>query len=361
MKRIAICADGTWNVRDLVNKDAETRHPTNVTKVARAILTRTSGGVDQIVYYHDGVGTGVLSDRITGGIFGSGIENNIRDLYRFILYNYHDGDELFFFGFSRGAYTVRTLAGFMNRVGLLQKDDDYWVPEIYACYKNNKNPGSPDWQQAFSKLKNPNPRPCPPIKFIGVWDTVGALGPPGLVGHFLNKYRYAYHDVGLNQHIQNAYHALAIDERRSTFRPNTWQRSAEFTGNLEQAWFAGVHTNVGGSAAKDGLANEALHWMVQKSEALGLEFDNLFLTPFKPCFNSVLEDSMTFKYKLLPSYLRPIGQQLVDGESVHQSALDRLNYAPSAYAPKNLRDYLASTKTPRISNTDRVPRGTPCL
>src|SRR5205814_5459951 len=207
----------------------------------------------------------------SGGAFGSGIENNIRDLYRFILDNYLEGDELFLFGFSRGAFTASTLAGFMNRVGLIQKDDDYFIPEVYAFYENNQKPDSPEWQKMFGRLRNP--RPCPPIKFIGVWDTVGALGAPGFLGQFLNKNKYQYHDVGLNQHIQNAYHALAIDERRKPFAPSIWERTQGFAGLLEQAWFAGVHSNVGGSTARDGLANEALHSIVEKAEKLGRECD----------------------------------------------------------------------------------------
>src|SRR5438552_1915600 len=133
MKRIVICGDGTWNERDQLDKESQKRHPTNVTKVARAIRPRGSGGIDQIVYYHEGVGTSGGLHKFTGGAFGSGIELNIRQMYRFIVYNYEPNDEIYFFGFSRGAFTVRTLAGFMQKVGLIQKDDDYYVPEIYAC------------------------------------------------------------------------------------------------------------------------------------------------------------------------------------------------------------------------------------
>ena len=103
-----LCADGTWNIRDQLYKATRKRRPSNVTKVARAVLTRTSDGIDQVVYYHDGVGTAGGLDRWTGGAFGDGIEANIRELYRFILYNYVPGDELYMFGFSRGAFTVRT-------------------------------------------------------------------------------------------------------------------------------------------------------------------------------------------------------------------------------------------------------------
>src|SRR5687768_12937282 len=114
MKRIVLCADGTWNIRDQVNEETGKRRPTNVTKVARAVRPRARNGTDQIVYYHDGIGTGGVMDRATGGAFGQGIEENIRILYRFLIYNYEPNDELYFFGFSRGAFTVRTLGGFMN-------------------------------------------------------------------------------------------------------------------------------------------------------------------------------------------------------------------------------------------------------
>src|SRR5207253_7515445 len=115
--------------------------------------------------------------------------------------------------------------------------------------------------------------PCPPIRFIGVWDTVGALGAPGLLGQVFNSKKYLYHEVGLNPTIQNARQALAIDERRRPFAPNLWVRPANWGGHLAQAWFPGVHSNVGGGYTPDGLANEALHWIVEEAERLGLETD----------------------------------------------------------------------------------------
>ncbi len=127
MKRIVICADGTWNLRDQEDEHGK-RRPSNVTKMARAVRPRDRHGVDQIVFYHDGLGTRGPLDKLTGGAFGDGIEDNVRNLYRFIVYNYEPGDEIFFFGFSRGAFTVRTLASFMNWVDLIEKDDDFWVP-----------------------------------------------------------------------------------------------------------------------------------------------------------------------------------------------------------------------------------------
>jgi uncharacterized protein (DUF2235 family) len=357
VKRIVICADGTWNVRDQEDEKTGKRRPTNVTKVARAVKPRASNGTDQIVFYHDGLGTGGGVDKFTGGAFGHGVEDNVRNLYRFIVYNYEPNDELYFFGFSRGAFTVRTLAGFLKAVGLIEKDDDYFVPDIYGCYEKGKRPGSPEWAHAFRKVQGT--RPCPPIKFIGVWDTVGALGAPGFLGQVFNKNKYAYHDIGLHPEIQYAYHALAIDERRKPFAPSLWERPPGWNGTLEQAWFAGVHSNVGGGCSPDGLANEALHWMVEKAEALGLEFDNKYLEFFRPCFNSTLSDSMSAKYKMLGAHVRPIGRQPAAGERVHQSALDRRAWPDCKYAAGNLEQHVGAGAV-ASSQTTRVPRGTAC-
>lgn len=358
MKRIVICADGTWNIRDQVDTKTGKRHPTNVTKVARAVRAQARDGTPQVVYYHEGIGTNGPLDRYTGGAFGRGMEENIRNLYRFIVYNYEPGDELYLFGFSRGAFTVRSLAGFMHKVGLIEKDDDYYVPEIYACYESSKGPGSPQWVKAFHNVQGT--RPCPPIAFIGVWDTVGALGAPGFLGQVFNKKKYSFHDVGLHAAIQHAVQALAIDERRKPFAPAIWTRPTDWNGRLTQAWFAGVHSNVGGGYAPDGLANEALHWVVEQAEHLGLEIDRAYLEHFRPCFNSVLNDSMTAMYKIMGPHVRMLGEHASDGETVHQSAIDRKNLPACAYAPPNLDDYLTKTRPPQVVNTTRVARGAPC-
>jgi len=359
VKRLILCADGTWNVRDQTDEQTGKRRPTNVTKVARAIRPRAAGGVDQIVFYDEGIGTsGGWLDKQTDGAFGHGMEANVLDLYRFLVYNYEPGDELYFFGFSRGAFTVRTLAGFMHRFGLVEKDDDYYVPELYACYEANQGPESPEWKHAFRKIQDA--RPSPPIRFVGVWDTVGALGAPGLLGQVFNRNKYKYHDVGLNPAIQHACHALAIDERRKAFAPNLWTRPAEWKGTLEQVWFPGVHSNVGGGYAPDGLANQALHWIVEKAEALGLECDAKYLGFFKPCFNSVLHDSMSPMYRVMGPHGRPIGLCAAHGEAVHQSAVDRMQQVAD-YRPKNLEEYVSRAGSPATyARTARVPAGVPC-
>lgn len=354
MKRLVICADGTWNERDQINKDTGRSRPTNVTKVARAVAPRSASGVDQIVFYHDGIGTRGPLDRLTGGAFGHGMEGNIRSLYRFIIYNHEPGDELFLFGFSRGAFTVRTLAGFMFKVGIIEKEGDYYVPDIFRCYEHGAGIDSAEWRKAFHNVRTR--QPCPLIKFIGVWDTVGALGAPGLLGRFINPSKYKYHDIALNDVIENAYHALAVDERRRPFTPNLWQRPAGWKGQLEQAWFPGVHSNIGGGYAPDGLANEALHWIVEKAEGVGLEFDRSYLAHFRPCFNATLHDSMTMIYRAMRPLTRTVGAQVSAGEVVHQSALDRVQLAECRYAPAAA----AHLKSLRAVTTTRVERGQPC-
>jgi uncharacterized protein (DUF2235 family) len=363
MKRLIICADGTWNERDQVDEKTHLRHATNVTKVARAISSRDPSDIDQVVFYHDGVGTHPGLDKITGGAFGEGIEGNIRDLYRFLVYNYVAGDEIFMFGFSRGAFTVRTLAGFMDTFGLLDKADDFYVPDLYAEYQRGDSAELILSDPHFRRMKPPSR--CPPIKFLGVWDTVGALGLPGKVGEILTSKATSYHNVALHPSIENAYHALAIDEQRVPFRPTLWTRPAGWQGTLEQAWFAGVHSNVGGGYSPDGLANEALHWMVDRAEQHGLQIESEYLEFFKPCFNSTLNVSMTWAYRVFGKNIRALGQHREDGECIHRSVIDRLNHMPGEYSPSNVLPELLEKDGPKalpISETrqSRISRGEPC-
>jgi uncharacterized protein (DUF2235 family) len=351
MKRLVICADGTWNERDQVDKKTGKRRPTNVTKVARTVNAATQDGTFQVVGYFDGVGTGPSTDKYTGGAFGTGICENVVSIYRFILYNYVPGDEIFLFGFSRGAFTVRTLIGFMNHVGLLEKDDDYFVPDMFQLYEKGEKFGSPAWNQAF---RHTNHCPSPPIRFVGVWDTVGALGAPGYLGQLINGGKYQFHRIELCDFVENAYHALAIDEHRKAFKPSLWERPSGWTGKLEQAWFSGVHSNVGGSYKPDGVANEALHWIVEKAESLGLEFDCQALAHYEPHYETDLENSMTLMYRPLGAIDREIGKHLQHGESLHESVIDRWKGIP-AYRPKNLDPKFVQGGLP-VARTTRIQR-----
>lgn len=362
MKRIVICADGTWNTRDIiVDKKTGRRHPTNVTKMARAVLPTAKDGTTQIVYYHDGVGTSQTDDgdqvSYLQGMSGDGLEAHVRNLYRFVLYNYEQGDELFMFGFSRGAFTVRTLAGFMNFVGLVEKDGDYYVPELYSCYDHHQGPETPEWKNVFRKVKRK--RPCPSIKFIGVWDTVRAVN------------MSSFHDIQLNANILNAYQALALDERRVDFKPEFWIKPPEWQGQLEQAWFAGAHANVGGCYNPDGLANEALHWIVEKAEESGLEFDRDYLAFFRPCFDSWLNDEFHGLVTWRGELIRAPGLHMNHGESLHQSVIDRIQLTESVFCPNSEKNEVIRTKyEPQnllawldklpLAKTKRTSPGVPC-
>ena len=335
-KRIVICSDGTWDT-------ADKRYHTNVVKMRDAIARDAQpDGTIQMVKYDPGVGTGNLLDRIRGGVLGRGLNKNIKDCYRSLIDNYEDGDEIFLFGFSRGAYTVRSLAGLVRKCWLPHKNHADKVDEAFGIYrKADKTPDTPEaieFRARFSRKIE--------IKFIGVWDTVGSLGIPAGMGSLfdmlrkLTRWRYKFHDTGLSRYVKNAYHAIAIDERRAPFAPTLWEAQRPKPGQvIEQAWFTGVHRDVGGGAGEDtGLSDLAFTWMVEKAQGCELVFNHLSLAHIRPKGNGVLHDSRTGFYKISRPYCRPMGKQGV-AEAVHPTAVDRYNNAPS-YKPLNLKEYL---------------------
>jgi len=330
-KRLVVCCDGTWNYPDQLG-------PTNVVKVALTVAPQDPAGVEQRVYYEKGVGTSRL-DHLVGGAFGVGLSRNIKRAYSFLIATYEPGDELFFFGFSRGAYTVRSLFGFIRNSGLLRRECADRVDDAYKLYRRRDSASHPDAVESelFRKSFSYEPR----AKFIGVWDTVGALGIPFGPLRILN-YPWRFHDVRLSRSVDYAYQALAIDERRRPFRPSIWEQNPSAAGQvLEQVWFAGVHSNVGGGYLNAGLSDIPLLWMVRKAEACGLAFDRARLESMvRPDPLGSLENSQTWYYKLMGGdFIRPIGQK--SNESASSSALARQDDAPSAYRPPNLREYLA--------------------
>ena len=350
-KRIIICADGTWNEPDQIDKRG-VRKPSNVVKMARAVLPKCVDGTNQIVFYDQGVGTdSAISDKIIGGAFGKGLTKNILDCYRFIIHNYEDGDELFFFGFSRGAFTVRSLAGMIGKCGLLTKEDAYFIPEAFELYRMKHSEENKEEKVRLFKTGEHNKyREAPSreidIPFLGVWDTVGALGIPTIFKQRTRK-KFAFHDVKLGANVKNAFHALAIDEKRKPFRPTLWE-AQNFPGQtVEQVWFAGVHTNIGGGYDNDGLANCAFQWMLEKAETCGLEVNKDFTKNYRSFHKDEIHDSLTFMYKIFGKFHRPIGKQQNGNESVHETAIKRLKTSKppkeeygGPYNPKNLLDYL---------------------
>ena len=340
MKRIVICCDGTWNRPDQVHDGAVCA--SNVTKIARCIPPVDSSGIQQLVFYDKGVGTGKF-DRLCGGAFGWGLKRKIFDAYSFLVVNYTPGDELFFFGFSRGAYTVRSTFGLIRNGGILKPAFAHKFPDAYALYRRRDDASHPDAVESelFRRSYSYEPR----AKFIGVWDTVGALGlPVGGFLQFINK-GWSFHDMTLSSWVDNAFQALAIDEHRKPFRPSIWESSKNATGQvLEQVWFAGVHSNIGGSYPKAGMSDITLLWMMAKAISCGLAIDRNCMDSInqpKPDPLGKIYNSQTVWYKLagLGDYLRPIGQTLQ--ESVASTAIDRFKDAGSAYQPENLKEFVA--------------------
>lgn len=447
MKRLIICADGTWDKPDQTDMDAPprprrriwplktgarlpvvprpmpgatgekatqllqnaprrkykyrtsiwARTPSNVVKAARSILPQAADGTPQIVYYDEGVGTGWdWVDRWFGGGFGLGLSENILQCYRFLVENYSEGDEIFLLGFSRGAFTVRSLAGMIGRCGLLTKRDEYYIPEAYERYRDSIYPGTaevreaargrvprwlPDWirgplvQAVFRRMEETNVRNrrklalfligrdrrhrvarsrMIDIKFIGVWDTVGTLGIPigGSLGRWLNR-KYAFHDVRLGERVEQAYQALAIDEYRKPFRATLWDREGAGRQKVAQVWFTGYHANVGGGLRWDGLANIPFHWMVGNARRAGLEFDNQYVRYFARRIQESPRNSMTLFWRILGIWRRPIGQTSHGHESVHSTARKRFDSDPSSlderrpYRPGNLSKFLERRKKSR--------------
>ncbi len=335
IRRLIICADGTWNEPE--QNDLGMSSPTNICKLAKAIQPFDKDGVAQIICYHTGVGErGGLKDHFSGGALGRGLSKNIIDLYLFLVLNYFPGDELYLFGFSRGAYTVRSLAGLIRNTGILKCNYAEKYKDAYKLYQNRDKLSHPRSTLAvnFRALYS---WPDFNIKFIGVWDTVGALGIPFSGIHLK---RFEFHDVELSSHVDYAYQALAIDEKRKPFTPSLWEKQPTSPKSqvLEQVWFPGVHCNVGGGYEDSGLSDCALEWMWGKAAACGLELDpNQKSTPN---LNGALRDSMIWYYKILGSRIRVLGAQLPESnEQLAHIALERQRLVKD-YHPENMLDFL---------------------
>lgn len=313
MKRLIVCCDGTWQSQD--NEVA-----TNVLKIAQAVSTKDKNEIDQTLYYDQGIGAvpdyknreedrewndfflktdDVIDEtiiaakrmvyhaqRMFGGIFGLGIEEKIEEAYIFLCLNYEPGDEIYLFGFSRGAYTIRSLAGLIDLCGLLQRPNINRTGEAYKIYRlrtNEKKQQAREFRQKY-KIEKPVQ-----IKFLGCWDTVGALGIPNAIPwlpideHF--KKNLEFHNNKLGSIIENARHAIAIDENRSAFEVTMMQTEKNLEDRLKQVWFPGDHGCVGGGSDETielpggcelktlDLSKTALKWMAEEAQQLGLDLD----------------------------------------------------------------------------------------
>ncbi len=336
-KRIVICCDGTWNTPDT---------PTNVTKFSRAILPYSEQGIPQVVFYDQGVGTHNTLDKWLGGAFGKGVEQNVLDAYRFIAHNYQAGDELFMFGFSRGAYTARALTGMLHTIGILAKSELHQLQQAYRYYRTKPS-------RRRSEQYSLNPRP--EIQFLGVWDTVGALGAPTPILQKLTRSWVGFFDTKLCPEVKNAYHALALDERREVFEPALWTGNTAPGQTVQQVWFAGCHSDVGGGYEESGLSDITLLWMKEKAAQVGLSFNDAYLQNAEhvaPDITARAHDSLSFGYKVLGLFKQGSGvRQLAYYQGkpalnvfMHNTVKERMTVVPD-YHPENYDSKLDQTAT----------------
>ncbi|KAB5511673.1 hypothetical protein GE09DRAFT_640670 [Coniochaeta sp. 2T2.1] len=312
-KRIVMCCDGTW-MDQLGKKGAEP--PSNVTRISRVLRRTCSDGTPQIISYFPGVGTGSSSiDKFTGGAFGMGLDRDIREVYNFLCTNYVDGDPIILIGFSRGAFTARSVADMVASLGLLTPSG---LDHFYAVFSDYENmgdrhrgareflvPGLPEYdgQEGREKVLWENGRmqqyrlglkalgytrdtyansPTTPITItaLGVWDTVGTLGipPAPVVGIRGSADQWRFTNTQISDKVENAFQALALDEPRYAFRPALWERIDGCKTNLKQVWFPGNHGNVGGGWADQGIADLTLAWMCDQLSTVAVEFSHKRLT-----------------------------------------------------------------------------------
>ena len=310
-KRIIICADGTWNVPPGTKAGDEA--PTNVWLLYQLIKDVGNDGMPQLKYYHAGVGTvGDWVRRVVDGATGGGLAWNMVDCYQFLVDHYNPGDHVYLFGFSRGAYTVRTLAGLIRNSGIVKRDgidataSRQRIKDAYALYRDRTDETTPVAARAVD-FRAANSHPDFHIACIGVWDTVGALGVPATrfspIAWLNDKYRF--HDVTLSAYVDAAFHAMAIDERRGPFTPTLWiqqPQAAESRQVMEQVWFPGVHSDVGGGYLwpERGLANETFEWMIDR--VMSTCFLTIDVGPYRArsgVAEQRLHDSMSLLYKAL--------------------------------------------------------------
>jgi uncharacterized protein (DUF2235 family) len=360
MKRLILCCDGTWNSADQASNGVPC--PTNVVKLGFRVAKHSRDGIPQVVYYDQGVGTGNSLDRLSGGALGRGLEENIYEAFRFLVANYQPGDELFLFGFSRGAFTARSIVGMIRKCGILSRTSINCYAQATALYRSGDHPNM-DVPQQFRRAHCVCAGEDIKVKFIGVWDTVGSLGIPLRGLRSLTRTKYQFHDTELSGVVQHAYHALAIDERRSPFEPTLWQYQPKPNQKIEQVWFSGAHSDVGGGYPVTELSDIALDWMIEKAREAGLEFDDAAARafPLSPNALGTLHNSKTGLYSVTRGIDRPIGiasgsrgdQPANDPtQSLHPSVLKRWDNEPR-YRPPALADYFRRIGDPRA---DRNPR-----
>ncbi len=351
-KNIILCADGTGN------KGGYTPD-SNVYKTYNGVELH---GAAQISFYDNGVGTSTNKIwRALTGALGLGFERNVRDLYRFLAMHYSPGDDVYLFGFSRGAATVRAFLGFISTCGLVNgrhlpydKLEEY-TRDAFCAYRDSKY----NVQRANAFRDHPHSHGVIPIHFVGVWDTVSALGLPTWVDKigFVSKlfgalfkladrlldyvWKHHFYKYELSNNILNACQALALDDARTSFWPMVWDET-NFDGEVEQVWFAGMHSNVGGGYERAGLANVALHWMLVRAEAKGLKFKPGFIDAQKEDANVTgrlydSRDGFAILYRFHPREIATLCAGKLTGPiRIHDTVFERMQQKTANYAPLHM-------------------------
>lgn len=282
-RRLVLLFDGTWN---------KPESNTNVERLRQLIASRDDAGIEQLVNYIPGVGVSPGVTHLLGGAFGYGLSGNVIEGYRWLCDTWQTGDQIYLFGFSRGAYTARSLGGMIRKCGLLRRPPNGKVSatDVSRAYDFYRDVGSKPDDPAATAFRQSHSVEVD-IRFIGVWDTVGSLGIPDTASWFpYARARYEFHDTELSKIVKYAYQALALDEHRADFAPAVWTRNP-FTIkpgetmtskkdeqiDIEQRWFIGSHSDVGGGNDKDGagrkpdpLPDLPLAWLQEKAIATGL-------------------------------------------------------------------------------------------
>lgn len=340
MRNLVVCCDGTWNTAD--QKERGLPVPTNVVRLFNCVADTHQNGSVQLRYYHPGVGTdGGFWNKVEGGGVGAGLGRNIQSAYRWLGGKYEPGDRIFLFGFSRGAYTVRSLAGMIGCCGLL-KLEGLGEPEVWKRVEKAFGTGyrrraeRAEWAADWPFHGEEEDGPAVAVHFLGVWDTVGALGIPDdleILNLLDNRGRYAFHDTELSDRVPHARHAVALDEIRASYTPTLWTGSGAGQ-DVKQLWFPGVHSDVGGGYLETGLADGALLWMIEEAEACGLGIAGGMKEQIEPDCRDVLHDTKGGIGKLLRTQPRSI-PLLSDASSalVHEFCVERQKTPPIHQAP----------------------------
>lgn len=328
MKRIFVLCDGTW-------QSAMQPTATNVLELDTLLARRDSNGIVQVILYNDGVGvSSVRMPHLTGGAFGTGLDDIIRRSYENLLSNYEKGDEVYLVGFSRGAYEVRRLAGMIRASGLLPPKNITHSRRAWELFKDRSEPV--DGQAAIEFRRNYESTIIP-IKALFCFDTVGDYGIPAIISQFNQLHPAdAFHDTLLSRCIENAYHAMALDEHRQAFMVTPMEPSPNSrTQVVKQVWFPGCHSDVGGGDGRTvKLANGPLLWMVSEFERLGVAFDEAAVNKTKADPDIEFYDSASgFPFGFLPKEPRPVRRI---STHFHHSVFERLMDLQLDYEPSNI-------------------------